>query len=476
MLRGLAQYRVLSCLGSGAQGSVFLALDTRLSRRVAIKTYRIDASRRQRRKVLREAWLLTRADSERLTRVFDVVSHGKDLALVCQFVPGVDLGSLCREMGALPVAMSFSILADIASALAGLRRARLTHGDLRPENVIITPEGRAVLTDFGLARTRGESSTTFSRDALAPEQLDGEPIDLRSDFFALGMLAFRMLYARHPFYRGENLELQRLRRGMRAEDMPELLGCDAVVSSAVYEFLARLMARSPEQRFQSTFDLREAIREIRQRLPAAVPPRAALAPDVFQRLFKARRREDLPLELPPRLVNLPFLQHAAVWLKRYWLGGSAGARLSLFLALLTPGIVTALMAAQPGSCVRIAKPEEEFALRFTGRVPTSQQLQSLLTRQLKLRSPSLVVLGRGEFSDSKPFLTPLGMQDICTPQRSLRLDLTCKEEVCAMRIRSVAPGQSRTTATELASSASLRDYASSIDAALDTHLLILAAE
>lgn len=476
MLRGLAEYRVLGCLGSGAQGSVFLAWDTRLSRRVAIKIYRFDTSQAQRRQLQREAWQLTRVSSDRITAVYDVVAHKRDFALVREFVSGCDLASLLDERGAMPLATIFSVLSDIASGLAALRRAKVVHGDLRAANVLITSQGRAVLTDFGLARSLGEVNSTFSREALAPEQLGGQPGDLRSDFFALGVMTYHMLFAQPAVPFDAQIDQRRLRRGLDEALIPHIPGCSDAIANAVRVLLTRLLAPHPEDRYQSTFELREAIRFIRQRLPPVPAPSEVLPKALLYRLSTEQRRNDKPLSLPSRLVNLPATQQSKLWLQRYWAGGSWGARAALLVALLCPFLLASVLAVRPGACVAIAEPQVFVSAQRASLVPSAANLRQVFTTRLKMRDSGLVVLGSGAHSDSRPFLTPLGMQDICTAQHSIHLSLDCGADSCAMDVRSIGPRDTRLTKAKVAVGAGLRDYISGIDQAIDSHLRVTSGE
>jgi len=216
VIRGLSQYRLLSALGTGGQGQVYLAFDTRLKRRVCIKLYHLAGSFSARRRAVREARHLMRVDSPQTVDIYDVVNAGTRLALVVQYVPGCTLGDLLADRRRLAAQNAVALISDLAAALAALRQEKIVHGDIKPANVLINSRGRAVLGDFGSSQLVGEQWSAYSLESLSPEQSRGDPAGLGSDFFALGLLLYRMLFAEHPFYHQGELDTRRLRGGLKA--------------------------------------------------------------------------------------------------------------------------------------------------------------------------------------------------------------------------------------------------------------------
>jgi serine/threonine protein kinase len=423
----LAHYRVLHRLASAGQSEVFLALDTRLSRRGCIKLFHLHGGLSRRRRAVQEAWQLTRVEGPRTVEVYDVVASGRRLALVTRYVPGANLASLLQQQ-ALPPANALAIASDLAAALAALRRARIVHGDLKPANVLIDPEGRAVLADFGIAVLQGEPIAGYSLEAVSPEQSREEPATLASDFFALGLLLYRMLFAAHPFYRDGELDLRLLRQGERKIPACPQLPENAAV--AIQSLLLTLLAASPEDRPAGTFELREQLRAIRSMLPA---------PQIITPWILALSRQASPRDatgvLPRRLVKLPYTQQLAAWLRSYWAAGSVGARGLLLLSLLFPLLLSILLLASPGPCVSVSPPVVSALPPRNWGLPDEKTLREQLTTILKAAAGDALVLGAGPASDSRTIVSAVGARDVCVAERELALSVECAEERCLLRMR-----------------------------------------
>ena len=204
-------YQILRLINRGGQGSVYLGYDKRLQRRVAIKIYSLPSQRAARKPLLREAQLVASMQSHKIVQIYDVIESSGHLALVMEYVPGCDLEEFLTT--ARPsLASILTIGADIAGALAVARQQHIVHGDLKAANILVTDSGRVKLTDFGIARQMVGSSPQRldggTPPALSPEQYRGEPLDGRSDLFALGCLLYRMLGGEAPFLRDGELDTE----------------------------------------------------------------------------------------------------------------------------------------------------------------------------------------------------------------------------------------------------------------------------
>lgn len=206
-------YRIVRRLGSGGMGEVFLAYDERLDRLVAIKRVRpeaaADADRRER--LRREARAAARLSHPNVVQVFDLIEDEGGDSIVFEYVQGRTVTDLIRDRGPLAVAAAAGIAGQVADGLAAAHGAGLVHRDLKGENVVVTPEGRAKILDFGLVKpldpgAMGAAGTLTEGGAvlgtwraMSPEQAGGEAVDARSDLFSLGVLLYEMLAGRSPF-------------------------------------------------------------------------------------------------------------------------------------------------------------------------------------------------------------------------------------------------------------------------------------
>jgi serine/threonine-protein kinase len=261
------QYRLERELGRGGMGVVFLATDTTLDRRVAIKVVHPELAPHESitRRFLAEARTIARLRHPNIVAIHAAGSANGLLYYVMDEVAGESLRQRLTRDGRLSTEETARIVADLALALDAARRAGVVHRDVKPENVLLdVTSGRALLADFGIARavaaeaggsTTGQGVAVGTPAYMSPEQAAGEEIDTRSDLYALGIVAYEML-AGHPPFQGPHrvvvskhiaerpVPIQRLRPDAPAE-----------LSAAVMRALEKL----PADRWQSGEELRRAL-------------------------------------------------------------------------------------------------------------------------------------------------------------------------------------------------------------------------
>ncbi len=204
--REIGPYRIESRLGAGGMGEVYRAYDQRLDRSVAVKLIRPedaeDAAARER--LRREARAAARVSHPSVVQVFDILDCGEDEAIVMELVEGELLSRRLRQ-APLDLETGVRLGREIAEGLAAAHARGILHRDLKAENVMVTTEGHAKILDFGLAR-KAEDPRLTQTDVLigtyrcmSPEQVQGLPLDRRSDLFSLGVLLYEALTGRSPF-------------------------------------------------------------------------------------------------------------------------------------------------------------------------------------------------------------------------------------------------------------------------------------
>lgn len=284
----IGPYRVLERIGSGGMGDVYLAEDTRLRRRVALKMIRnvgTDAADVHLR-LMREARAIAAISHPHIAALYDVVDsprgQGNPPLIVMEYVPGETLSTMLRR-GPLPVTQALQLGAEIAAALAAAHHQGVIHRDLKPGNVRVTHEGSAKVLDFGLAKiVAAESAETAMlpvEDALrtrehqiagtpgymSPEQALGQNVDAPSDVFSLGIVLFEMLTGRRPF---PGHSLMETALPMLTQPIPTVRSVRAEVPPAVDAFVAELMSKTAAERPSANV----ATRELRQLLAASAEP------------------------------------------------------------------------------------------------------------------------------------------------------------------------------------------------------------
>jgi len=278
----LGPYEIVSPVGAGGMGEVYRARDTRLDRTVAIKVlpqHLADAPE-ARQRFEREARAVSKLNHPHICTLHDVGDEGSTHFLVMEYLEGETLAQRIGR-GALPVGLALKFAEQIADALAKAHRAGIVHRDLKPGNIFLTKQGVKLL-DFGLAKdraaassggdgTRSGSATTLADTATAagailgtypymsPEQLEGNPADSRSDIFAFGATLYEMLTG-HRAFEGKS-QASVIAAILEREPRPisELL---PVCPQSLDRLVRRCLAKDPEERWQSAFDLKLEIEAI----------------------------------------------------------------------------------------------------------------------------------------------------------------------------------------------------------------------
>jgi len=257
--KNIGRYMIEDLLGSGAMGDVYLAHDTRLRRRVALKVLggRADGVD-PKAAVFSEARAASAIAHPNAMAVFDADEIDGVAYIVMEYVPGTPLCQLVGD-ASVPLSARLRWLVDIAGALGAAHAAALVHGDVKPENVIVRADGVAKLLDFGITRLApcggmvAEGSPGWTEDGfagtpgyMAPELLRGQPIDGRADQFGWGVLAYELLTGRRPWKRA-NTPFGAIASVLTEKPAPLRGDVPLDVAAAVM----RAMSKAPADRFPS---------------------------------------------------------------------------------------------------------------------------------------------------------------------------------------------------------------------------------
>jgi serine/threonine-protein kinase len=200
------RYALDRSLGNGGMGEVFVATDTTLGRQVALKRLapELAADDASRRRFFREARALGRINDTNVVGVFDVGEDGERPFLVMELIVGTTLARELEDKGRLLTDQAVAIAAGVAGGLAAAHAKGVVHRDVKPSNIFLTEAGEPKVGDFGIAHmehgTRTMTGTALGSPAyIAPEQAMGQPVDARTDLYALGCVLYHMLAGRPPF-------------------------------------------------------------------------------------------------------------------------------------------------------------------------------------------------------------------------------------------------------------------------------------
>ena len=259
------RYRLERCLAVGGMAEVWVATDLVLDRSVAVKLLKpaLAADPRLVERFRREAVAAARLSHASIVAVFDTVHDADAEAVVMELVPGRTLRQLLDDEGRLPVTTTVHIGVALADALTAAHRAGIVHRDVKPGNVLMSSEGRILLTDFGIAKALQETDDLTSDDVmmgtakyLSPEQVMGLPLDGRSDLYALGIVLYECLTGQVPFQGPSDgsVAMARLQR-----DAVPVRSIRPGVPRPLDDLISRLLARQADARPRNAALVRDAL-------------------------------------------------------------------------------------------------------------------------------------------------------------------------------------------------------------------------
>ncbi|HKD18029.1 MAG TPA: serine/threonine-protein kinase, partial [Thermoanaerobaculia bacterium] len=256
------RYRVKSLLGIGGMGAVYLVHDKDLDRDVALKLIRSDIAEDPDtlERFKREIQLSSRVTHPNVLRVFDLGESDGIKFLTMQFVDGRDLSTILKKQGKLPNERLLKIFRQVAEGLKAAHDQGVIHRDLKPQNIMIDSHDHVYVTDFGLAKHAEQSGMTQTGAVIgtpfymSPEQVKGEPVDQRSDIYALGVILYQMAAGVVPFSGGTPFEIMMKRVQRPAQPVVEL---NAELPRYVQKVIERCMAVDATLRYQNVAEILE---------------------------------------------------------------------------------------------------------------------------------------------------------------------------------------------------------------------------
>jgi serine/threonine protein kinase len=271
------RYEILSLLGKGGMGEVYLARDTELHRPVALKLLiKTDDAERVRR-FRQEARSISALNHPNILTVHDIGEHENVHFIVTEYIKGETLRQQI-EGAELDLAAALRIAIQIGTALAAAHQAGIVHRDIKPENVMVLPDGHVKVLDFGVAKLLNEQGgilptsqdSTISQIAthpglmvgtinyMSPEQLRGKPVDERTDIWSLGVVFYEMVTHRHPFA-GESTS--DVIAGVIGRQLPPMSELEPEVPAPLYQIIARGLQKERTERFASAREFVEELNE-----------------------------------------------------------------------------------------------------------------------------------------------------------------------------------------------------------------------
>jgi serine/threonine protein kinase/Tol biopolymer transport system component len=281
--RSVGRYRLISRLGGGGHGDVWLALDPQLSRDVAVKLlspeYASHPAHVQR--LYTEARMSSALNHPNIVTIYDT-GHAEGADFIAQeYVSGETLRKALAK-GPLGLRQALNLALQIASALEAAHSAGVVHGDIKPENIMIRDDGTAKVLDFGLARFVDEARNDWHVAArsgvvmgtvkyLSPEQVRGGPIDSRSDVFSFGILLYEIVSGKHPFQGKTYTEIMSAIVQSDPEAVSKLV---PTLPSQLDRIVGRCLSKLPGERYPSAMELRRDLEQFITQLDSRDPARS----------------------------------------------------------------------------------------------------------------------------------------------------------------------------------------------------------
>lgn len=254
------RYEIIKSIGEGGMANVYLAYDTILDRRVAIKVLRGDLSNDEKfvRRFQREALSASSLSHPNIVEMYDVGEDNGVYYIVMEYIEGKTLKQLIKKRGALTLSEAIDIMLQITDGISQAHDSYIIHRDLKPQNIMIKEDGSIKITDFGIAMALNSTQLTQTNSVmgsvhyLPPEQASGKGSTIRSDIYSMGILFYEILTGTLPF-KGDNaveIALKQMR-----EEIPSVRKKNPAIPQSVENVILKATAKNPKNRYSDSKEM-----------------------------------------------------------------------------------------------------------------------------------------------------------------------------------------------------------------------------
>jgi len=261
----VGKYTIVKEIGRGGMGSVYLAMDDVLNRKVAVKELKVDEPRKKdkegyealKKRFQKEARVLAQLNNKNIVSIFDSIEDNDNQYMIMEFLDGKDLETLLKEKGVFSIEEAVSIVSDTCLALNYIHNKDIIHRDIKPSNIIIMNNGVVKLTDFGVTRDLNSATMTMSGSLVgtiayaSPEQ-DSRELDGRSDIFSLGIVLYELVTGVKPFT-GDTLASVLLKIATKSPTSPTSI--NPKVHKMLEKIIFKAIEKSPNNRYTNAMDM-----------------------------------------------------------------------------------------------------------------------------------------------------------------------------------------------------------------------------
>lgn len=264
------RYEIIKTIGEGGMANVYLANDTILDRKVAIKVLRGDLSNDEKfiRRFKREALSVSNLSHPNIVEVYDVGEEDGNYYIVMEYIEGKTLKQLLQKRGALTLNEVIDIMAQLTDGLAHAHEAYIIHRDIKPQNIMIEDNGLVKITDFGIAMALNSTQLTQTNSVmgsvhyLPPEQANGKGSTVKSDIYSLGILMYELLTGSVPFKGDTAVEIAL--KHMK-EKIPSIRKQNPTIPQSVENIVLKATAKNPKNRYDNVRDMYKDLQTALQR-------------------------------------------------------------------------------------------------------------------------------------------------------------------------------------------------------------------
>ncbi|MEK6325096.1 MAG: protein kinase [Acidobacteriota bacterium] len=464
----ISHYRIIQKLGSGGMGEVYLAEDTQLDRKVAIKFLPPEstADQQAKKRLVREARAAAKLDHPNICSIYEVGEEDGRSFIVMQYVEGETLASVMRTKP-LELKACLDIAAQVADALAEAHSLGIIHRDIKPANIMLTVRRQAKVMDFGLAKMVEQESIVESQAEtqsplteagmivgtvpyMSPEQVKSEPLDARSDIFSFGTVLYEMVSGRCPFAAESAAATF---SAILTREPPPLARYALEAPTELQRIVSKALAKEREERFQTIKDLQIDLRTLKQELEFAAKQGRSSQPAVTVSAAPtssgSQTREETahePAAITAEAAGAPKTSSA-----EYLIGEIKRHKRGTLLAVAVPVIAAAALVyfawgAKPIDSVAIlpfvnanADPDTEY---LADGIPESIINSLSQLPHLKVMSRNSVFRFKGQETDAQEVGQKLGVRAVLTGRVTQRGDgLAISIELVDVRDNSQIWGQ-----------------------------------
>jgi tetratricopeptide (TPR) repeat protein/TolB-like protein len=287
------RYAILDVIGQGGMGAVYKAEDRALNRLVALKVIRpeLAADPEMLQRFKQEILLASKVSNRNVIRIYDLGDAEGFKFVTMQYLEGEDLRTLLRSRGKLPAKEAVGIIEQVLSGLQSAHQESVIHRDLKPANIMLDPQGRVVVMDFGLARTfAGDGMTRTgmlvgTMEYMSPEQAQGKDLEATSDIFAVGIIFFELLTGKLPYAAQSAVASLIKRTTERATPISDI---DRTIPGALSNIVGKCLERDPALRYQSAAEVLDDLHAWEGNAPLSVRSTAHRIPQRITKLGARR--------------------------------------------------------------------------------------------------------------------------------------------------------------------------------------------